>query len=82
MGLAGLSAETGNTELVGLLPLDVDTPGVVDGSPVTLEVPELDPLDVGEVVWLLDPVLDWLVVPVGLPLKPVILGDEVVVLEV
>lgn len=55
---------------------------MVDGSPVTLEVPELDPLDAGEVVWLLDPVLDWLVVPVGLPLKPVILSDEVVVLEV
>jgi hypothetical protein len=37
-------------KLVELLPLDVDTPDVLDGSPVTLEVPELDPLDVGEVV--------------------------------
>ena len=55
---------------------------MVDGSPATLEVPELDLLDVGEVVWLLDPGLDWLVVPVGVMLEPVTLDDEVVVLEV
>lgn len=40
---------TESPEFVELLPLDVDTPGVVDGSPATLEVPEPDPLDVGEV---------------------------------
>jgi hypothetical protein len=55
---------------------------VVDGGPVTLEVPELDSLDVVEEVWLLGPVLSLLVVPAGVPLEPVTLGDELVVLKV
>jgi hypothetical protein len=55
---------------------------VLDGSPVTFEVLELDPLDVGKVVLLLDPVLVRLVMPAGLLLERVTLDDEIVVLEV
>lgn len=40
----------GNPELVELLPLGFGAPDVLDGSPVTFEVLELDPLDVGKVV--------------------------------
>lgn len=79
--LEGLSVKLRGPKFVELLPLDDDTPGVVDGSPVPLEVPELDPLDVGEVARPPDPVLVWPVVPVRLPLEPITLDDKIVVLE-
>ena len=74
-----LAVEIGGPGLVLLLPLDVDTPDVLDGSPVTLELLEIDSLDAGELVTLLDPELLWLV---GLLLEPVKLDDEVVLSEV